>query len=60
MLLHYQSDFHPDLANLSKRLRCLLGTSVTTYQCLTDKRHDHFCHGLYVAIKIGLYYIPPS
>ena len=25
MLLHYQPDFHPDLANLCKRLRCHLG-----------------------------------
>jgi len=37
MLLHYQSDFHPDLANLCKRLRCHLGgdrPSQTTHQAL--------------------------
>ena len=39
MLLHYQSDFHPDLANLCKRLRCHLGgdrPSQTTHQALSS------------------------
>ena len=37
MLLHYQPDFHPDLTNLCKRLRCHLGgdrPSQTTHQAL--------------------------
>jgi hypothetical protein len=41
MRLRYRPDFHPDLTDLSKRLRCHLGgdrPSQTTHQALSPDR----------------------
>ncbi len=48
--MHYQSDVHPDLANLCKRLRYLLGgyrPSQTTHQILSLSRF----HGSKLELK---------
>ena len=48
MRLRYRSDFHPDLGNLSKRLRCLLGgdrPSQTTHQALSPHQTLRFGAG---------------
>ena len=53
MPLHYQSDFHPDLANLCKRLRYILGgyrPSKTTHQTLFPE-----VFGIRIKIKLGWY-----